>query len=253
MKNLMIYINPERMFKEECRYNYDQMIKVQIDNSLDLNWKKEDILLVTNFHYEYNGVKSLVVSDDLFCDFDMTSTKVPVIKFLFDSGIIGDELYWYHDLDAYQNQVIEENELDVFHLGLTTYGYKIAWNCGCLYFKKPAEDTFNVWHSEVFRKRFRNRCDEKVLLSLTSNDHINQYKTLNHTYNFNFKYTYVSYESAIKPLKVLHFHPMEFPRGANNKLLDHTNLDVFMYGKNLTKLPFMSERLIRIFHDHNIR
>jgi hypothetical protein len=52
MKNLLIYISPEHKFLPE----YDKLVRIQIDNSLELGWKKEDIMLVTNFIFEYNGV-----------------------------------------------------------------------------------------------------------------------------------------------------------------------------------------------------
>ena len=50
MKQLLIYIGPTDKFDDE----HEVLTKIQIDNSLDLGWKKEDILLVTNFPYEYN-------------------------------------------------------------------------------------------------------------------------------------------------------------------------------------------------------
>lgn len=257
MKNLLVYTNPQETFDEEPSHNFNQMVKIQIDNSLDLGWKPEDIILLTNFPYEYNGIVSRVVDGSFYTAFDKNSAKLPVINHFLDNDMFEDELYWYHDFDAFQNYVIteEELELDKFDLGLTTYGYKDDWNCGCYFFRLGSKDIFNMFTSELFRKKLKNRGDEKVLLSLTSQEHIDKerYKILNPTYNFNYKYTYITYKKALKPLKVLHFHPYEIPRGCCNKLYDYNNLYRFMYGGNLTKKPFMSERLIRIFHDHGIR
>lgn len=54
MKNLLIYIHPDRKFVgESFSSETDVLPKIQIENSLKLGWKKEDILLVTNFPYEY--------------------------------------------------------------------------------------------------------------------------------------------------------------------------------------------------------
>ena len=35
-------------------------IKAQIDNSLAFGWKPEDIIIATNFEFEYNGVKTVI-------------------------------------------------------------------------------------------------------------------------------------------------------------------------------------------------
>jgi len=257
MKNLLVYINPTKRFNANCRYNYDQMARLQIDNSLDLGWSKKDIVLVTNFKYEYNGIKSIVVGDDLYTEFDKTSAKIPVIDYLLCNDMLENELYWYHDFDAYQDAEIKEEdlELDTVDLGLTMYGYNGYWNCGVFFFKLNSKDIFELFASEIFRKRIPTRCDEKVLHRLTVSEVISadRYKTLNPTYNFNYKYTYITYPLATKPLKVLHFNPSEIPRGSCSRLMDYTNLDAFMYGNNLTGKPFMSERLIRIFREHDIK
>ena len=56
MKNLLIYITPNGFDTES-----EKLAKLQIDNSLELGWKKEDMLFVTSFPYEYRGIKSIVV------------------------------------------------------------------------------------------------------------------------------------------------------------------------------------------------
>lgn len=52
MKNLLIYTNADKEFSEENK----TLVKIHIDNSLELGWDRKDILLYTNFPYEYNGV-----------------------------------------------------------------------------------------------------------------------------------------------------------------------------------------------------
>ena len=88
MKNLLIYINPAKDFVDsKDRTNIKELAKIQIDNSLDLGWAVEDIVFVTNFPYEYGGVKALVIDDDsLFCDISGTAygkaSKINVILYL---------------------------------------------------------------------------------------------------------------------------------------------------------------------------
>src|SRR3989344_2935283 len=115
MKNLLIYINPRHDFGVEEKVT----VKIQIDNSLDLGWKRQDILLVTNFPYEYNAVKATIVGDENYCDSIPTTSKINTIVDLFKiqalidifkintivdlfkKGLMAGELYWYHDLDVF--------------------------------------------------------------------------------------------------------------------------------------------------------
>jgi len=251
MKNLMCYTGPARKFDEEC----EVLTRIQIDNSLDLGWKKEDILLFTDFEYEYNGVRSIVVPDDLYCAFDKKSNKMLVITHLLLNGIVDeDQLYWYHDFDAYENSKIEESELGLgdVGLGLTTYGYKPDWNCGCFFFRRSAEDIFALIVQTMFNRRPRPRADEKALQRLTDDSWIdeNRYRKLNTTYNITMRDVAYSYSRASKPLKVLHFHP--YTEDDDYKLPDKL-LNTFMYGRNRMGIPLMSERLIKIFHYHGIK
>src|SRR5947207_2889604 len=99
MKNLLIYINS---IDKKLSSEHEVLTKIQVDNRLELVWTLKDILLVTNFDYEYRGVKSIIVDD--YAVFDQNrSTKIPAINQLFRDGIIEDgEIYWFHDHDAFQ-------------------------------------------------------------------------------------------------------------------------------------------------------
>src|SRR3990167_7696496 len=143
MKNLLIYTGPNKKFSEEDSI----LARIQIDNSFDLGWKKEDILLATDFPFEYNGVRSFVIDRDIYYPFDLAANKVPVIIFLIEQGAIEPkELYWCHDFDAYQNYIIDEKELGLegFDLGLTHYFYKPQWQFSSFFFKKSAKDILEV-------------------------------------------------------------------------------------------------------------
>ncbi len=70
MKNVMVFVSVDfDKVKVEDGWSYmkddDYMnktirfIKAQIDNSLELNWKLEDIILATNIEFEYRGFKSI--------------------------------------------------------------------------------------------------------------------------------------------------------------------------------------------------
>lgn len=240
MKNLLVYTAPGKKFSKE-----DEILaRIQIDNSLDLGWKKEDIIFATDFPFEYKSIKSLQVPDGLYYGFDKNANKVPVVMHLIKSGIINDnELYWCHDIDAFENNAITEAELGLesFDLGLTHYTYKPEWQFGSLFLKKSALDIFDLMDKETLRKPHYSRNNEKVLTKLIKENRINprRYKRLNVSYNIMKKFIKTIHPLAIKPIRVLHFRPSDA-------------LDIFMYGKNRLKGPLMSDRLVGIFKEHGI-
>lgn len=249
MKNLLIFVGPSKKFNKA----QETLIRIQIDNSYDLGWKKEDIILVTDFEWQYNGVKAQVLKTDVYYQFDLAASKIPVIVYLLNQSLIeSGELYWSHDLDAYENFRIEESELalDNFDLGLTHYTYKPEWQCGSLFFKQTSKDIFELLDETTRSRPHLSRNNEKTLTWLIKHNAIDpgRYKRLNVTYNIMTKYLQTIYSLANKPLKVLHFLPSN-----KDQSMSATALEMFMYGKNRLKIPLMSDRLIRIFHQHGVR
>ncbi len=269
MKNILIYVNPCKDFDDEGKIT----IKIQIDNSLDLGWKREDILLVTNFPYEYNGVKSLVIGDDNYCAFEPLSTKSYTISNLFEQNLFEKgEIYWVHDLDAFQNEVITESELEpeMAEMGLTDRGRMPKWSMGSIFFKSSSKDIFN-WIKDIICKykideesaiwilsghdNFLDDAEPKLVKGYTEGDipgikNINErVKKINISYNFRMWNIHSCYEMAVKPIKVVHFHPFDpspYPGGANA-------IDFFVYGKNKINTVLMPERLIKMFNRHGIK
>jgi hypothetical protein len=199
MKNLLIYISPEKKFNAEN----EAYIKIQIDNSLHY-WYKEDILLATNFPYEYLGVKSLVVPDSLFSKISRCAIKINVICYLLENKLI-DDIAWFHDTEAWQiaplNLMLEKE------LGLTDYGWSDKWNGGSMFFKPTALDIFKLWRDKINKLGLD---DERSLMDLTRRNYkdINsRIQRMNITYNIGKRRINENFSRADKPLKVLHFHP----------------------------------------------
>ena len=253
MKNLLIFINPKKRFHDD-RFGEESSIlaKIQIDNSLELGWKRENIILVTNFDYEYNGVKALIVGDENYCLHFPQASKINTIVSLFERGIIEKgELYWLHDFDAFQLETIKESELglEMVDMGLTDYGLMPRWNMGSVFFKESSRDIFN-WIKEGLYKN--NTDEERALVMLTSSNvnNINErIKKVNLTYNFTGANMYWRcYKQVTKPIKVAHFHPF----GTRQFGVDFKALDFFMHGVNKTNKPFITPSLIRIFKRNGI-
>lgn len=230
MKNLLIYINPvDRKFSKE----HDDLTKIQIDNSVSLGWKPPDILLVTNFNYEYKGIKSTIVGD--YEVFDQNrSTKIPAINQLFRDGVIKDgELYWFHDHDAFQLEPIEiELEKDA---GFTDHGaWSKTWNAGSFFFKKSAKDIF-LWIWQYMNLRGTN---EQNALTYMWGNNINginrRYQLMNTAYNIGIYKIDENLKMAGMGAKVAHFHPHK-----------KHHLDLFR--------DILPERLLTIFKKYGIQ
>jgi hypothetical protein len=238
MKLLYVYTNPQKQFGEESA----RLIKLQIDNDLELGWLPDDILLYPNFEYEYSGIKAHVVPD-IYTDFDPTSNKVPVILYLLQNHMLDDHLYWYHDLDVYQLDRFDPPAIKSF--GVARYAYKHDWQCGSFFFRNNTEQFFNIWNEEIkdcvrWSEYTKTRTDEKALKSLVIRQLLSV-EELNHTYNFVHKYSDKTYPSVDKPIIATHFHP------------EPNSLDVFLYGKNKMGKPYLTERLINVFHRHGFK
>lgn len=271
MKNLLIFVHPIKTFYGEPRL----LAKIQIDNSLNLGWKKEDIILATNFEFEYNGVKSILVSHNNFVPYYKQGSKHRTIVELSNRGFIREgELYWFHDLDAYQSEVITELELSMEEadMAVTDYGWRDKLNTGSVFFKASAVDIFRrlvqmmellkcgdeyalmvlmngLTHedAEVWQQRYGPEIVDKLP---KIEDIYRRVKKINTSYNF-VPYFNIDhcYKIAVKPIKVVHFHPFAQYR----KPLIPSILNFYMYGDNEINTVLMPKRLIKIFHKHGIK
>lgn len=249
MKNLIVYIHPAKKLIKD----YGVLAKIQIDNSLGLGWKKEDIIFVTNFPWEYNGVKAIVVGTEHYCAVRPRSIKTAIVPFLIEAGIIEKgKIYWNHDFDAYQLNFIDEAELglDDVDAGLTDYGWKQRWCMGSFFVKSSSKDIFE----KALEIIYKNIEDERVMVDLTGNPTIGKRcKRLNITYNFGMRYVESNWEKAIKPLRIVHFHPRYKIVYPEPNYYWVWTWDVFVNGKNSLNMPLIDKRLLKIFNNHGIK
>jgi hypothetical protein len=253
MKNLLIYIHPEKDFVDTKDRPYTrELAKIQIENSLELGWKPKDIVLVTNFRYKHCGVEAQVVDDSLYCDVPGKArgkaSKINVfLHLLKNRQVKPDELWWFHDLDAFQIEPITKEELELYRLplGLTDYGWNPQWNTGSVFFTSDAERIFGWVRNVVYKQGIG---EEPALEYLTEKNYqyINLYiKRLNCTYNYpgcgsGAKYMKVCWERANKPIKVLHFHPH----------YKGTNYISLLRGNNEHNYHIMPDRLYKFFEEY---
>jgi len=197
MKNLII-----ANLTESKRYSYsniDLLLKSQIENSLQLGWNKEDIILLSNFNYNFMGVASIKIGLNDFC---YTGSKMFGIKFLFDNNIT-DDVVWAHDLDAWQNVFFECP--DFKDVGIACYSNS-KYNGGSIFWKKSANDIID----EIvdFITLNKNNKEEPTLNQiLKSNKYEKRVTNVNNTFNVGCSGYVKRYDRSIKPIHVCHFHP----------------------------------------------
>lgn len=248
MKNLLVYMNLKKKFEGEEKI----AIKIQIDNSLGLGWKKEDILLVTNFPYKYRGIESFIMGDDAYCTYFPRCSKWGTIIKLFEKYLINENtLYWYHDLDAYQLGVINESEIPMSDMALCDYGAgKYLWSGGSIFFRNSAKDIFTITKELMDQYKTRNdgvECDEVALFKITHRrrDIKPRVKKLNISYNFHGRNVKINYPVAIKPIKVAHFH-------FSNLTLRPNYAHIFLHSQKILGVQIVPDRLIKIFTKYGI-
>lgn len=232
------YTSPQHQFSEEA----STLMRLQIDNNLELGWQPRDMLLYTNFDYEYRGVYARRIPD-IYTAFDPTSNKVPVLLHLCERHLLPSGLYWYHDLDAYQCVPCDPPP-DVTMFACARYAYKHDWQCGSFFFRPS--DAFTAflrrWNEEIafiptWSEYAKTRTDEKALKSLVLRG-ILSVEELNHRYNHVFKYADWTYDRAVKPIIASHFHP------------EPQSMARMVRGENKHGHPFVPERLARLFRQY---
>lgn len=224
MKNLLIYINCRKGFDDE----HGRYAEIQIDNSLNY-WRPDDILMVTNFPYEYNGIKAAEVPDNLFCEFDPKASKVNAIIYLMEKKILTDQA-WFHDFEAFQAYPIDI-KLDQ-DLGLTDYGWRPKFNTGSFFFKPSALDIFHWLRDGVYEYQGNEEPVLWILYKKNFNNIRSRLQRLNITYNVGKRNVEYNLSIAEKPIRVFHFHPYREGLFEKFKPLLPSNLKELIYEKS---------------------
>jgi hypothetical protein len=215
MKNLLIYISPTGKFDKE----HEDLTKIQIDNSLELGWDVKDLMLVTNFPYEYAGVKAVVLGGELNALDGNRSSKIPAILKLD----LTDDLYWFHDHDAFQLEPFKNSVA-----GFTDHGWSKLWNAGSFFFWREDRPLFQ----KIYETMIERNCNEQSALTYLWEQGL-ECKMLNITYNLNITDIARNIRRADKPIMVAHFHPHK-----------KRHLDLFRF--------ILPDRLITIFQKYGL-
>jgi hypothetical protein len=231
MKNVLIY-----NIVNKLRYTNDTLIntlKAQIDNSLLNGWPPEDIILGTNFDFEYKGIKNIPLKD--ICEFNPFINKWYGIAELIEMGVLKED-FWLHDQDNWQVSKFQFPEFQN-EIGGCLYREGGEFNTGSLFFKiKSAMIIKYIVDFMKINSTLNWSSDEDYIATLKNNTPVAKYfSILNTEYNVgmtNFDYRF---NIANKPIKVIGVKPHE------KKDLD------FYIGKNL-----VPTELFNIFKNNNL-
>ena len=281
MQNVFLWIKNDQEGGYKFRYSdtpdlISGYLGLQIENSLRLGWNKEDIILITNFSFEYMGVKANVVND--ICRWSAFANKMVVINEMIKKGIINDN-FWLHDCDAYQLVPFNfpEECKDVNFVRHAPGREKPQG--GSVFYRKEAFDIVEVLSKAIqlfqpakeesffpffYHKEYKNKMvfkydaiikklsvknDEESKNALELHKKLrdfsfnyfgefeDRFKWLNWTYNlFRQRQFDKKYPEAEKPIKVVHFHPE-----------DQSCLDRFYHGKNSYNVKIIDVELSKLF------
>lgn len=208
MKNVIIYNQLDITNHGASRWSNENLfryLRAQIDNSIRLGWNAEDIILGTNFEFEYNGIKSHLLTE--ICDWSGFNNFWFGALELVRKGIIKDK-FWLHDHDSWQ---VAPMEFPIFNgsiAGIEYVGTK-EWNCGSIYFNENSLDTLEyIVNTLILTKQVKVSSDEIIIALLRQNSPLKEYMiSINSRWNIGLTHSELRLTNAIKPVIVLSFKP----------------------------------------------
>lgn len=211
--------------------NIHTLLNAQIENSIALGWKPQDIILLSNFDYEFMFVKSINISLNTTC---LTGSKMFGMKYIFDNNM-ADDVIWAHDLDAWQNVPFYCPEF--LEVGIACYS-NAKYNGGSIFWRKSAKDIVDKIVSEIEGNK-ENKEEPTLNRVLQSREYRDRVTCLNNTFNVGCSGYVKRWERSIKPIRVCHFHPY-----------NHTAWETHALDRNGLDCKGISERLERLLRKY---
>jgi hypothetical protein len=210
----------------------DVLLKAQVENSIQVGWKAEDMIVVTNFDYEFMGVKAYNTILNKTC---LTGSKMFGLQWAFDNGLIPD-VVWASDLDAWQSVSFKEPKFK--DVGITTYS-TTKFNGGSVFWRKSAKDIID--HVVTVIAAGENK-EEPTLNKLLKSDYKDRTTVVDTSFNVGCSGFIPRLYRAVKPIRVCHLNPL-------NRIAWETHrLD--RNGMGLVSVSSRLELLLRKYYPH---
>ena len=237
MKNLMVWVHRKagingRHYKKCHDFeNVLQILRAQIDNSLELGWRPEDIMVYTNFRFRHRGIRRI----GRFPIYPSCSfvNKWTALQQLWNDGCEDD--VWYHDCDAWQCVPFTFPD-EVRHIGFVPY--KFGMQGGSVFIRHAARGLIDEYVSCAMGRDVKN--DEHLWNDFQRGQHHDAITLLNTTWNVGRTDWHQRIQAAEKPFRVVHLKSEE-------SWIRHTLPD----GKTVSANAFMCpERLQKILRQY---
>jgi len=234
MKNFMVanYQPHGKVSSTQLR----RLLDAQIENCLMLGWHPKDIVVLANFPYDCQGVRAHLTKLNDNC---LRGSKVFAMDYLFREGMVDSgEVYWTHDLDAWQNHWFE---CPAFRdVGIAQYS-RPKLNGGSVFYRLAARDIV----AEIVRRLKESQAlkEEPTLNQvLRLPAYRDRVTVLNSTFNVGCSGFVERYQRATKPVLVSHMHP-------TNRIAWDTHVNDRNRLGERAMSPRLVELLVRRFHD----
>lgn len=181
------------------RSELERMLRAQIENSLELGWKPDDLWIVANFEFEWCGVQAFTTTLNAHC---LTGSKMFALEWLFQAGMVRD-VVWSHDLDCWQNEWFA---VPVFmDVGACHYS-RPKFNGGSVFWKPAARDLVATITIQLQAPGVEK--EEPILQKVfTERPYRSRITVLNSTFNVGCSGFVERLLRAEQPIRVCHLHP----------------------------------------------
>jgi hypothetical protein len=239
MKNLMLFVLEDL---RQDRTAVERNLDLQIENSLELGWRREDLLILTNFPFVRGGVSAVEVhpprrpATSRATSFYKTWCILSVLETLAPG-----ETVWYHDVDVYQLEPFgEPPSRRTMAFCLYTTRERLLVQGGSMFFGAAARPIFDAVMDQLTNHRVRK--DEYALTSLVArSEFLDCFEVLDYSWNLGDTDFAVRYQLARKPIKAVHFHLDRADHAAK-----------FLHGRNSLGVHPLPGRFVELLHRHGL-
>jgi hypothetical protein len=235
MKNVMIFQNFVNGITYGHQWQQDELFKyfrAQIDNSLRLGWKAEDIIICTNLSFSYKDITIVQLEHE--CKFNKYFNKQFGIWELLDKKIIT-EPFWFHDFDDWQ---LEPFEFPNFtgDIAMSRYIDFTQWNTGSVFIKPDSVDIWQLIVEFMNANRDHEHVDGKGDENIVNMVYHyypeiqSRFSLLNSQYNLGCTQFDLRYNNANQPIYIGAFKPNDIQnisKFTNKNLISQELLNIF--------------------------
>lgn len=204
--NLVVYWSYEQV--PHPTRAFDALARLHIDNSFELGWAPDRLLVATNFEWEYRGVRSLrLLQSGASPPLYRSASKLFAFRELLARELIPQNaVVWFHDLDALQNEPFEiPAALQCAQLGVTPFNCRgDLFSTASLFFRPSAAPLLERWASRL-QPVGKAICEEHALnLFLAGGEYAPPaIARCDRRYNYNHK---CPNAAVTHPVSVVHFN-----------------------------------------------